>query len=259
MSIINNSHAIGVDSRNLILKTRGSLHVKVGDRYYELDFRNLASNSDKESIKESEKEQYIITVDNKLMIDGMEYPGDNKLLIGTADKSLFVTIGGKYIDISPSITVPGSVNSNTESDAIEEEAQINELHNATVYGALSNPSGLEIDFSANQIIADKLTVVRQMSYPRQTITNYCTKTNVDKSDYTHYDFLELVDIPNYQTEEMETPIQKMFVKSGVMIKSTIDADIWVSIEDYEETLMHFANESVYIIYTFNDSLTYSKL
>lgn len=58
---------------------------------------------------------------------------------------------------------------------------------------------------------------------------------------------------------METSVQKMFVKSGVMIKSTINADIWVSIEDYEETLIHFENGGVYVIYTFNDSLTYSKL
>ena len=57
MSIINNSHVIGVDSRNLVLKTRGTLHVKVGDRYYEIDFRNLQSNSE---TTEKEQEQYVL-------------------------------------------------------------------------------------------------------------------------------------------------------------------------------------------------------
>lgn len=258
MSIINNSHAIGVDSRNLILKTRGSLHVKVGDRYYELDFRNMASNSDEES-KETEKEQYIISIENKSIIDGMEYPGDNKLLVGTADKSLFVTTGGKYIDLSPNAITSDSTNSTIKSDSIVEETRIDEIRNATVYGALTGTGGTEIDFENNRITTDNLVVTKSISYPRQTITNWCTKTNALKSDYTCYDFLELVEIPKYQTEDMETSVQKMFVKSGVMIKSTINADIWVSIEDYEETIIHFENGGVYVIYTFNDSLTYSKL
>lgn len=80
MSIINNSHAIGVDSRNLVLKTRGTLHVKVGDKYYEIDFRNLTK--DDES-KESEKEEFIISIDSSSEIDNLEYPGDNKLIIGS--------------------------------------------------------------------------------------------------------------------------------------------------------------------------------
>ena len=67
MSIINNSHAIGVDTRNLVLKTRGSLHVKVGDRYYEIDFRNLSKTEE----DEAEKEEFIISIDNKDLIDSL--------------------------------------------------------------------------------------------------------------------------------------------------------------------------------------------
>lgn len=225
MSIINNSHAIGVDSRNLILKTRGSLYVKVGDRYYELDFRTLASNSDEKSNKESEKEQYIISIDDKSEIDSIEYPGDNKFLVGLADKSLFVTIGGKYIDLSPTISVSETTNSNSELNNDVENIKVDELYNVTVFGTLSGVDGMQVDFNKNQIIADNVAITRSFSYPRQTITNHCTKTVFDASDYTRYDFLELVDIPIYKTEDMTESVQKMFVKSGVMIKSTIDAEI----------------------------------
>jgi hypothetical protein len=142
----------------------------VGDRYYELDFRNMASNSDEES-KETEKEQYIISIENKSIIDGMEYPGDNKLLVGTADKSLFVTAGGKYIDLSPTAITSDSTNSTIKSDSIAEETRIDEIRNATVYGALTGTGGTEIDFENNRITTDNLVVTKSMSYPRQTITN----------------------------------------------------------------------------------------
>ena len=84
MSIINNSHAIGVDSRNLVLKTRGSLHVKVGDRYYEIDFRNLGAKEDEE------KEKHVVSIETKDQIESLEYPGDDKLVV-SLDGSLFIT------------------------------------------------------------------------------------------------------------------------------------------------------------------------
>ena len=58
-----------MDTRNLVLKTRGTLHVKVGDRYYEIDFRNLGVKSEEmqmpsNTIKNNCCQTYIETLDD---------------------------------------------------------------------------------------------------------------------------------------------------------------------------------------------------
>ena len=40
MALINNSQILGSGSTDLILNTRGKIYVKVGDRFYELNFKN---------------------------------------------------------------------------------------------------------------------------------------------------------------------------------------------------------------------------
>ena len=242
MSIINNSHAIGVDSRNLVLKTRGTLHVKVGDRYYELDFRNMLSNSNEE--KEVEKEQYILTIDDKSFINSLEYPGDNKFIIGKNDSSFFVTVGGEYIDLSPkTIVLEPTVNKEPEV----EEQQITELQDVTVHGSLSGLDGMEINFGNNSISANNLTIYKSVSLPRSTVTTWCGKVSPLNTNYKNYDFLEL-----------SNKVDQLHLKDGVMIKSFITADILVKIEDLESTIS-FVNEGVYMIYILNNLINYTKL
>ena len=43
MALINNGQILGSGSTDLILNTRGKIYVKVGDRFYELDFKNEVS------------------------------------------------------------------------------------------------------------------------------------------------------------------------------------------------------------------------
>lgn len=244
MSIINNSHAIGVDSRNLVLKTRGTLHVKVGDRYYELDFRNLMSNEEKK--EEVEKEQYIITVDDKLSVENLEYPGDNKLIIGRNDKTLFVTAGGAYVDVSPEKIVSEPVV--VPEDTVEAEKEpITELHNVTVTGTLSGPNGMEIDFDNNSISVDSMSVNHSFIYPRNTVTTFCGKTTASVSDYRNYDFLEI-----------DNSLEEIKLKSGVMIKSLVDLSTTVIIGSTQE-IVSFEKNSTYMVYTSGGSITYTKL
>ena len=40
MALINSGQILGSGSTDLILNTRGKIYVKVGDRFYELDFKN---------------------------------------------------------------------------------------------------------------------------------------------------------------------------------------------------------------------------
>ena len=44
MALINNGQILGSGSTDLILNTRGKIYVKVGDRFYELDFKNEGNN-----------------------------------------------------------------------------------------------------------------------------------------------------------------------------------------------------------------------
>lgn len=248
MSIINNSYAIGVDSRNLVLKTRGTLHVKVGDKYYELDFRSLLENTSSE--KEVEKEQYIIPIENKSIIDTLEYPGDNKLLIGTNDKTIFVTMGGTYIDISPENIVSNIIpipEENEETAVDSEQIRITELNNVSVTGTLSGPDGMELDFDNNSISANSVKITESFVYPRNTVTTYCGKVSNSITDYRRYDFLELTD-----------SVTELILKSGVMIKSLVNTNVLITIGDLQSE-MTFVKDGIYMIYVHLGSITYTKL
>ena len=242
MSIINNSHAIGVDSRNLVLKTRGSLHVKVGDRYYEIDFRNLKSEETEE--EEKEKEQYIITIDNESAIADMEFPGDGKLIIGMLDGTMYVTVKGKYVNVSPKISVHES---NEESNKKETNELPFEIDSAFVAGKLTGADDTELDFANNSFITNDVTVRNSFSFPKSTVLMNCCKSNALNTDYRNYDFIELT-----------AAITNMKVKSGVMVKSNIAATINVSFEEYN-TDISFESGCTYMIYIQQGLLTYTKL
>lgn len=242
MSIINNSHAIGVDTRNLVLKTRGSLHVKVGDRYYEIDFRNLKSESKQE--EEKEKEQYIITVDNESAIADMEFPGDGKLIIGTVDGSMYVTIKGEYVNVSPKVSTSDS---KVETEEVETKTESFEIDSAFVAGKLFGADDTELDFANNSFITNDVVVKNSFSFPKNTVLMNCCKSNSLNTDYKNYDFIELT-----------SALTHMRVKSGVMIKSNVAATINVSSGEFA-TDISFEVDCTYIIYIQQGLLTYTKL
>ena len=45
MALINNGQVLGSGSTDLILNTRGKIYVRVGDVFYELDFKNKNGNT----------------------------------------------------------------------------------------------------------------------------------------------------------------------------------------------------------------------
>lgn len=245
MSIINDSHAIGVDTRNLVLKTRGTLHVKVGDRFYEIDFRNLGGSREDE--EEKEKEEYIISIDSKDQIHEIIYPGDNKLIIGL-DGSIFVTKNNNIIDVTPKSTIV--------SDMVQSEIKqvdISSLKSASVEGKLYSSEGYSFDFANGEIVAQKITVSEELIIPNTTVKNKCCKTFVEEGTekvvrkYTEYDFVELTLIPDY-----------LAVKSGVIIKSKIDAELNVYISDKHDTFV-FETDGLYILYEQSENIIMTKL
>lgn len=258
MSIINNSHAIGVDTRNLVLKTRGTLHVKVGDRYYEIDFRNLSKTEE----DESEREEFIIAIDSKDLIDNLEYPGDNKLIVGL-DGSLFVTKNKVFVDVTPKSTI---VQSQTTIAPEIIEKQITSLDSVMINHMLYGSNSLLLDFVNSEVTTDVLTVNREVKLPSNWVKNKCCQTYVDINEdgsnavdengdiivhkkYMDMDFIEIVEIPKY-----------IVVKSGVMIKSNVDAIIPIHIgnDAYTENSV-FENGGLYIIYLNNNQVIQTKL
>lgn len=237
MSIINNSYAIGVDTRNLVLKTRGTLHVKVGDRYYEIDFRNLTKSNE----EEEEKEEFIIPIDNKDSIDSLDYPGDNKLIVGL-DGSWFITKDNTYIDITPKQQI-----TDTSEEETESTNNLTFLNQAFVKGFLYGEGGLLVDFANAQIEVDNLVVNKSLSYPNNTIKNNCCKSIEGEVDYADKDFIELNHVPAY-----------LIVKSGVMIKSNIEGELLVYSNSIDIKI-DFQKGGLYIIYLSNNQLNYSKL
>lgn len=239
MSIINDSHAIGVDTRNLVLKTRGSLHVKVGDRYYEIDFRNLSAKPESQ-----EKEDYIIYIDSKDQINKLEYPGDNKLIIGL-DGSIFVAKNNSFINVTPK---PQTVSIETTVTSEELEKQITSLDSVVVNHMLYGLGSLLLDFINSEITTDVLTVNREINLPSNMIKNRCCKTTMDNDKYSNMDFIEIEEVPS-----------KLVVKSGVMIKSNVTITLQVSIGNDAFENISFKEGGLYIIYLNDKQIIQTKL
>lgn len=251
MSIINDSHAIGIDTRNLVLKTRGTLHVKVGDRYYEIDFRNLAGSNDKNEEKEKEKEDYILSVDSKDDIEKLEFPGNNKLIIGL-DGSLFVTKNDTIIDVTPK-TQPV-----VEKEPIQ-NIEVTSIKSASVSGRLYSDEGYLFDFANGELFVRTLSVDDEINIPHDTVKNRCCRTYTEKIDvdgeeldrvvrnYVDYDFVEIVEIPDF-----------IIVKSGAIVKATNAATLFVCISNIE-TEFTFEVNGLYIIYEQGNEVIITKL
>lgn len=89
---VNNGYDIGVNGRDLILKTSGKIYVKVSDKFYELNFRNEDQNNKKtESSKSKDLTPDVVILDT---LSNKNYPGDDKLVINNDE--LYVTKGGYY-------------------------------------------------------------------------------------------------------------------------------------------------------------------
>jgi hypothetical protein len=246
MNIINDSHAIGVDTRNLVLKTRGTLHVKVGDRYYEIDFRNLAgSNEDEEKLKE----EYIISINSSKDIEGLEFPGNNKLIVGL-DGSLFVTKNNTIIDVTPKVQ-----SETTMSPTISPNIEVNNIKSAFISDKLYGDGG-SFDFMNGDLFVKTISVEDSIDLPYNTIKNRCCRTSIevlaDSSErvarkYSDYDFIEIIEIPEFMT-----------VKSGAMIKSTVQAKIPVFVED-KSVNFTFEKNGFYVVYDHKNEVIITKL
>lgn len=96
------NYGIGVEGKNLVLKTLGRVYVKVKDRKYELIFRPEDLQKMVEgyagSSEDSVDSSAVMFADSSLDIDNLEYPGDNVLII-TKDGHLYFSENNGYTEI----------------------------------------------------------------------------------------------------------------------------------------------------------------
>ena len=96
------NYGIGVEGKNLVLKTLGRVYVKVKDRKYELVFRPEDLQKMVEGYAGGSKDSVgslaVMSADSSLDIDNLEYPGDNVLII-TKDGHLYFSENNGYTEI----------------------------------------------------------------------------------------------------------------------------------------------------------------
>lgn len=96
------NYGIGVEGKNLVLKTLGRVYVKVKDRKYELVFRPEDLQKMVESYagesSGSTGSSNLTFIDSSLDIDNLEYPGDNSLVI-SKDGHLYFTENNGFTEI----------------------------------------------------------------------------------------------------------------------------------------------------------------
>lgn len=80
-NIITNGYGVGVDGKNLVLKTQGRIYVKVKDRFYELKFRPEDFQNEDLDNENLTTQSNIVFVNNNEDVDNLEYPGDGSLVI----------------------------------------------------------------------------------------------------------------------------------------------------------------------------------
>ena len=96
------NYGIGVEGKNLVLKTLGRVYIKVKDRKYELVFRpedlqkmiEQHGNGNTESTSSSN----ITFIDNSTDVDTLEYPGDDRLII-SRDGYIYYTQNNNIIQL----------------------------------------------------------------------------------------------------------------------------------------------------------------
>lgn len=96
------NYGVGVEGKNLVLKTLGRVYIKVKDRKYELAFRpEDLQQLFKETINSEENSSNnssFITVDSSTNLESYPYPGDNVLVL-TKDGYIYVTENNDYTQI----------------------------------------------------------------------------------------------------------------------------------------------------------------
>lgn len=99
------NYGIGVEGKNLVLKTLGRIYIKVKDKKYELTFKPediqklIEEHVSKSENSEDSKITSITIVNDANELETIDYPGDNQIVI-SKDGYLYITEDSNYTPIS---------------------------------------------------------------------------------------------------------------------------------------------------------------
>lgn len=99
------NYGIGVEGKNLVLKTLGRVYVKVKDRKYELVFRpedlqKMIEQYENDFNSQDNQNAEIVIINSALDIDSIDFPGNRKFII-SKDGTFYITENNNYSKITP--------------------------------------------------------------------------------------------------------------------------------------------------------------
>ena len=99
------NYGIGVEGKNLVLKTLGRVYIKVKDRKYELVFRpedlqKMVEQYGGDSNSQNNQNTEIVIINSALDIDSIDFPGNGKFII-SKDGTFYITENNNYSKITP--------------------------------------------------------------------------------------------------------------------------------------------------------------
>lgn len=92
------NYGIGVEGKNLVLKTLGRVYIKVKDRKYELAFRPEDTQNVNTQSENGNDSSNLVFINSSTDINSLTYPGDNKLII-SRDGHLYLSENNGYTEI----------------------------------------------------------------------------------------------------------------------------------------------------------------
>lgn len=92
------NYGIGVEGKNLVLKTLGRVYIKVKDRKYELAFRPEDTQNANTQHESGNNSSDLVFINSSTDINSLIYPGDNKLII-SRDGHLYLSENNRYTEI----------------------------------------------------------------------------------------------------------------------------------------------------------------
>lgn len=92
------NYGIGVEGKNLVLKTLGRVYIKVKDRKYELAFRPEDTQNVNTQSESGNDSSNLVFINSSTDINSLTYPGDNKLII-SRDGHLYLSENNGYTEI----------------------------------------------------------------------------------------------------------------------------------------------------------------
>lgn len=254
---VNNGYDIGVNGRDLILKTSGKVYVKVADKFYELNFRNEEQNNKTESSESKEaKTSDVILLDT---LSNENYPGDNKIVINNDE--LYITKGGFYKKVNVATSSQSEDVATSYPETAEYSNPISQSDNLfakideNIWGIGKTVSIYDVEFFNEPPVKwnDYLFFNSVRQYFFEDIAG-----NIDDSEFNKIFFNVNTDIPQNwiakSKNEIESTVLKDIYKNGKPIDITefkaIYESFWYSDSSFNSATSQY--NGLYAMFTVDE-------